>query len=120
MSLPDSSPVRTAVEFFSRFGEADQEFRKQYHRRDHARLRSKVWEAAADEAESKHWEGIPYEPLDDVRVRWMLDWCDVIAGTKRHVDDRLQSSLEFMLQRGCPISGKALAAGEPPTLAQGS
>ncbi|MES2924184.1 MAG: hypothetical protein V4819_21720 [Verrucomicrobiota bacterium] len=116
------SPVNTTLPFFLRMGESDGIFRANYKPRDHARLRSKVWEAAADEADALHLSGKTYEPLDDMRVRWMLDWCDVIAGTKRGVDDGLAASMEFALQRKPPtLSGRERAAGAHlETLAQGS
>lgn len=116
------SPVSRSLEFFLRLAESDGNFRSQYKPRDHARLRAEIWKAAAEETESLHWEGKAYEPLNDVRVRWMLEWCDVIAGTRRHIDNRLTSSVEFVTQRRPPmLSGRERAAGAHlETLAQGS
>lgn len=112
MLPPDSSPVWSSVEFFERIA-TDRSFRDYYAPRDHARLRNLVWASASEESDFQHLDGIPYEPADDVRVRWMLEWCDVIAGFKKQVDDRLTSSVEFLRQTGTPqLSGKDRAAGE--------
>ena len=125
MMPPSDSPVWSSVEFFQRIA-SDRTFRIYYTPRDHARLRSLVWASAAEESDSQNLEGIAYEPSDDVRVRWMLEWCDVIAGSRKQVDQRLVDSLDFMRQRATPpaMTGKDRAAGahlefETQTLAQG-
>lgn len=42
----------------------------------------------------------------------MLQWCDVLEGSRRAIDDRITATMEFLCQIPAPITGKQRAAGE--------
>jgi hypothetical protein len=89
-------------------------------RYSHAAWRARVWIAADEEVVIKCDLATPYNPSDDCRVKWLLQWCDVLEGSRRAIDERLTATCDFLCRIPAPVSGKQRAAGETLTLAQGS
>lgn len=120
MLPPDRSPVHRVVMAALSIGEITHVLRARY---SHASWRATVWDAAAQEVELKRDSPCSYNPSDDARIKWLLQWCDVLEGSRRAIEDRITASMEFVCQIPAPISGKQLACGERHetlTLAQGS
>ena len=83
--------------------------------------RARIYRAAADETEWKYRINVPYDPSGDARVQYLLEWADILEGTRRRFSHGIEATMRFLFMP-CEdfLSGKDLAAGETRTLAQGS
>lgn len=117
MLPPDRSPVHRVVLAVRALGPITPVLRARY---THAAWRSSIWTAAADETAIKHDAAIFYNPSDDGRIKWLLQWCDVLEGSRRAIDERVTATCDFLCHIPAPVTGKQRAAGETLTLVQGS
>ena len=115
MLPPDRSPVHRVVLAALALGLPTPVLRA---RHTHASWRAATWTAADQEGQLR--SGGTYSPSDDARIKWLLQWCDVLEGSRRAIDSRITDTMEFLCQFPSALSGKQLAAGESLTLAQGS
>ena len=88
----------------------------------HACWRARTWNAASCEEAMLAADGVSYNPSDDGRVKWLLQFADVVEGTRRRIDQRVTDTMEFLCRMPAPFTGRHRAAGErePQTLTQGS
>ena len=117
MLPPDRSPVHQVVLAVRALGTVTPVLRARY---THAAWRATIWKAAADETLIKQDAAIPYNPSADGRIKWLLQWCDVLEGTRRSIDDATTATCEWLCQITPPVTAQHRACGELLTLAQGS
>ncbi|MBJ7396589.1 MAG: hypothetical protein JHC76_11140 [Akkermansiaceae bacterium] len=117
MPPPDHSPVHRVVLAARALGPITPNLRGRY---SYPKWRATTWRAGADEFAIKVAARIDYNPSADVRIKWLLQWCEVLEGSCRAIDEHLTATMEFLCQIPPPISGKQRAYGETLTLAQGS
>lgn len=120
MLPPDRSPVHRITLAARALGPITPILRGRY---SHAQWRAAAWTAAAEEYDLKAADHIPYNPSDDGRIKWLLQWCDVLEGSRRAIDERLTATMEFLCHVPAPVTGQHRAAAdcrEALTLAQGS
>lgn len=120
MLAPDQSPIHHVILAVRRLGPITPGIRGS---QCHALWRATIWTAAAAEKQIQDSHHVVYNPSDDARVKWLLEWADVLEGSRRRIDSRLTDTMEFLCRFSAPrLCGKDYAAGEcePLTLAQGS
>jgi hypothetical protein len=85
-------------------------------------IRERIYRAAADEMAYKASLGCVYDPAGDARFRWLLEWADIVEGTRRQFTYGLESSMRFIFMPvDSLLTGKNYAAGErrePTSLVQ--
>ena len=116
----DRSPVHRVVLATRALGPVTPALRGRY---THAELRAVIWKAAAQETDLKRDALIPYNPSADARIKWLLQWCDVLEGSRRSIEDSITACCDFLCQIPAPFTAKHREAGEKHetlTLAQGS
>lgn len=83
--------------------------------------RAQIYQTTAAEIEWKHRINVPYDPTGDIRLKYLLEWADIVEGTRRSFSHGIEATMRFLfMPREDFLSGKDLAAGETRTLAQGS
>ena len=85
-----------------------------------SKWRARIYRAAADECDLMIQTGTHYDPGCDARVRWALEWVDILEGTRRFHTPHLPATKDFLSFKPASLSRKDSAAGETQTLAQGS
>lgn len=78
MLPPDRSPVHRVVLAARALGPVTPALRGRY---SHAQWRAATSTANFEETSLKA-PLIPYNPSDDGRVKWLLQWCDVLEGSR--------------------------------------
>lgn len=86
-------------------------------------IRERIYRATAEELAWKIREGRTYDPAGDLRFQWLLQWAEVLEGSRRRIDPNVDAGMRYIfLPVDSLLTAKDYAAGErrePLTLVQG-